>query len=170
MHKISSLLKKCGSLKIFRLTQKLIGLRTIKTVIAVFLSALLMKYALHQTPFFACIGAVVAMERTLSSSVQAALIRNIATISGGLVGIAVSSFTENLLLLSLGLIPMILINNAIGRKETIVPGAIVYFAVSYLNTMDQAWHYGLTRILGTLLGSIIALAVNRIIFPPKDAA
>lgn len=142
------------------------GLRTMKTVLAVALAALFMRYVLHQSPFFACIGAVVAMERTLQSSLQAALIRNVATLTGGLVGIAISSFTENILLLSLGLIPLIVVNNKIGRKESIVPGAIVYFAVAYLNTMDQAWFYGLMRILGTFIGTAIGIGVNLFVFPP----
>ncbi|MDL2233029.1 aromatic acid exporter family protein [Ruminococcaceae bacterium OttesenSCG-928-L11] len=147
----------------------ILGLRTIKSVVAVCITALFMQYVLHQNPFFACIGAVVAVERTLSSSVQAVLIRNIATITGGVIGIAIASFTENIFLLSLGLIPLIFINNLLGRKESIVPGAIVYFAVSYLNTTDHAWIYGLTRIGGTLLGSLIGIAVNMLLFPPRPA-
>ena len=145
-----------------------LGLRTLKTVIAVVLSSLFMKYVLGQNPFFACIGAVVAMEKTLALSIRAAITRNIGTIVGGLIGIAIGSFTENVFLMALGLIPFIWISNIIGRRESIVPGAIVYFAVFYLNSMDQAWSYGLTRIAGTLVGSMISIAVNLLIFPQKD--
>lgn len=153
--------------RILSAVSSVVGMRTIKTVIAALLTALFMRYVMHQTPFFACIGAVVAMERTFTSSIQAAIIRNVGTLTGGLVGIAVASFTESALLFSLGLIPLIVINNTVGRKESIVPGAIVYFAVCYLNTMDQAWIYGLTRILGTFIGTLIGIAVNMLIFPPK---
>lgn len=144
-----------------------LGLRTMKTVAAVFVSALFMKYVLNQSPFFACIGAVVAVERTLSTSLRAALIRNIGTLTGGVVGIAISSFTENVLLISLGLIPMICVDNLLDKKESIVPGAIVYFAVAYLNTMSEAWVYGVKRIIGTFIGTLIGLAINALIFPPK---
>lgn len=145
----------------------LLGMRTIKTVIAVLLSSLFMVYVMDQTPFFACIGAVVAMERTLSSSLRAAITRNIGTLTGGLVGIAVASFTENMLLISLGVVALIYLNNLLGRQESIVPGAIVYFATAYLNTMEQAWVYGLNRILGTFIGTLIAIGVNAVLFPPK---
>lgn len=145
-----------------------IGLRTVKTIIAVILSSLFMEYVLGQTPFFACIGAVVAMERTISQSVKAAIIRNVGTLTGGLIGIAVSSFTENVFFMAAGLVPFIWINNALGRKDSIVPGAIVYFAVFFLNTMDGAWVYGLTRIFGTFVGTLIALAVNALVFPPRS--
>ncbi|NLO84945.1 MAG: hypothetical protein GX096_05905 [Clostridiales bacterium] len=144
------------------------GWRTIKTVIAVFLSALFMKYILKQTPFFGCIGAVVAVERTLSSSVKAAIVRNVGTITGGLIGIVIATFTNSLAITSLALIPLIYINNRIGRKESIVPGAIVLFAVVYLNTVETAWVYGATRILGTFIGTLIGIAVNMLIVPPHS--
>ncbi len=145
----------------------LVGMRTAKTAIAVFLSALVLKYVLKQTPFFACIGAVVAMESSIASSLKAVFTRNIGTVIGGVAGILIASFTDSLLLTSLGLIPLIVISNRLGRRESIVPGAIVYFAVCYLNTMDVAWMYGLWRIFGTFVGSIIGLVVNLLIFPPK---
>lgn len=126
-----------------------------------------MQYVLRQNPFFACIGAVVAIEKTMSKSVKVAIIRNVGTITGGLLGIAICTFTENIFLMALGLIPFIWINNTIGKKESIVPGAIVYFAVFFLNSKDSAWIYGLTRIMGTLIGTLIALAVNVLIFPPE---
>ena len=152
------------------LLKKSVGLRTIKTFLAVLVSALLMQHFFEQPPFFACIGAVVAMEKNIASSIQAALVRNIATLTGALVGIAIASFTENILLLSLGIIPLIWINRALNRTESIVPGAIVYFAVVYLNTMDATWLYGVTRIAGTFLGTVVALIINAVVFPPKPSA
>lgn len=150
--------------------QRLIGLRTAKTVVAVLATSLFMTHVLDQNPFFACIGAVVAMEKTISISIRASIVRNIATITGGLIGIVIGSLTENVVLMALGLIPLIWVNNWIGRKESIVPGAIVYFAVFYLNTMEQAWVYGLTRIVGTLFGTVIALTINAVVFPPEGQA
>lgn len=144
-----------------------LGMRTFKTMVAVILSSLFMRYVLNQNPFFACIGAVVATERTMTSSLKAAVIRNVGTLTGGVIGIIVASFTENIFIMALGLVPFIWINNQIHIKDSIVPGAIVYFAVFYLNTMETAWSYGLIRIMGTFIGTIIALAVNALIFPPK---
>lgn len=108
------------------------------------------------------------MDKTLSRSVKAAIIRNIGTILGGVIGILIGSFTENILIMSLGLIPLIWISNIIGKQESIVAGAIVYFAAFYLNSMDHAWSYGLTRIAGTLIGSMISIAVNCLILPQKE--
>lgn len=146
------------------------GLRTVKTVLSVIISSVFVKYVLGHNPFFACIGAVVAMEKTLSLSIRAAIIRNVGTIIGGLIGIAISTFTHNTILMALGLIPFIWVSNLIGKQESIVPGAIVYFAVFWLNTSEQAWAYGLTRILGTLIGSLISIAINACVFPQKSQA
>lgn len=147
-----------------------LGARTLKTVVAVVIASAFMKYVLGQNPFFACIGAVVAMEKTLSMSIRAAIVRNIGTIVGGVIGILVGSFTENIVIMALGLIPFIWVSNVIGKRESIVPGAIVYFAVFYLNSMEQAWSYGLYRIAGTLIGSVISILINLLVFPQKGEA
>lgn len=145
-----------------------VGLRVLKTVLAVIIASLFELYILNQNPFFACIGAVVAMERNIYLSLRAALIRNVGTILGGVIGILIGSFTKNIFIMALGLIPLIGLSNRIRKQESIVPGAIVYFAVFFLNNMEDCWKYGVTRILGTLTGTIIALLVNTLILPPKN--
>lgn len=139
-------------------------------MLAVTLAAALMKYVFHKPMFFACIGAVIAVERTVSSSFQAVVIRNIGTIVGGLIGIVITSYTQNIIFISLGLIPIIWIHNVINKTESIVPAAIVYFAVAYMNTMGSPWEYGIIRILGTLIGTLIGLGINLLIYPPRPEA
>lgn len=156
------------TLHVFFKKHPIMGLRTAKTIIAVIISSLFVQFVLQQNPFFACIGSVVAMEKTMTKSIRAAIIRNVGTIIGGVIGIVIGSFTENILIMALGLCPFIWISNIIGKKESIVPGAIVYFAVFYLNSMDDAWKYGLIRIAGTLIGTLIALGVNAALFPNKE--
>lgn len=145
------------------------GLRTLKTLIALLLCVLLMEYVFNDIPFFACIGAVVAVEKTIPKSIQASISRNLGTIVGGVLGIIFASITKNEIFLTFGIIPLIYIINIIGKRESIVAGAIVYFAVVYLNYGGEAAAlYGFRRIMWTLLGSFIGIAVNLIIFPPKE--
>lgn len=144
---------------------RLPGLRIIKTAIAACLAALFVQNILHQQPFFACVGAVASMDNGMAKSLRSSASRNIATICGGLIGIAIASFTDNIFITSIGVIPLIMLHNLLGQKDNIVPSCIVYFAVSYLNTMQGAWAYGITRILGTLIGSAIAILVNLLVFP-----
>lgn len=153
-----------------RFIPRWLGLRTLKTFISVTLSAALMRYVLHDTPFFACIGAVVAMERTMRDSYKAALIRNLGTLVGGLLGILFSYLTGNVMLLAVGVIPIILIQNALNKQQSIIPACVVYFAVVYTNTVDTALSYGLRRIAETFVGTVVALGVNHAVFPPKGTS
>jgi uncharacterized membrane protein YgaE (UPF0421/DUF939 family) len=151
-----------------------IGLRSLKTALAVVLSAAVAKYILRDVPFFACIGAAVAMESSISRSVKAAIIRNLGTFVGGGLGIVAgmllqTAVTDNSVFLGLGVIPLILIINLTKRPESIVPGCITYFATVFLNDSTGTWDYGSIRILGTFLGTLIAIAVNFLVFPPKAA-
>lgn len=149
-----------------------IGLRSLKTALAVLLAAALAKYIMHDTPFFACIGAAVAMENSISRSVKAAVIRNLGTFVGGslgiLAGIALkTAVTNNSIFLGLGVIPLIVIINLAKRPESIVPGCVTYFATVYLNDSGNTWVYGTVRILNTFLGTLVAIAVNYLVFPPR---
>jgi uncharacterized membrane protein YgaE (UPF0421/DUF939 family) len=149
-----------------------VGLRSLKTALAVVLAAALAKYVIHDTPFFACIGAAVAMERSLARSVKAAVIRNVGTFIGGAMGVLAGVFLKsavegNSVLLGLGVIPLIALMNLTKRPESIVPGCITYFATVFLNNSGGTLHYGIMRVTDTLLGTLVAIAVNWLVFPPK---
>lgn len=145
-----------------------VGLRTIKTSIAVMITAGIMHYIVNETPFFACIGAAVAIGKTKKTSLEASIVRNVGTAVGGIVGIVMSLITDNVFVKGLGVIPIIYIINILNKKDSIIPGCIVYFAVVYLNTMDTARFYAVRRILQTFLGSIIGIIVNFAIRGPLD--
>lgn len=137
-----------------------VGLRTIKTAIAVMITAGIMHYVFNETPFFACVGATVSVGKTRKSSFEAAIVRNIGTAVGGFIGMFVASITENVFLKGLGVIPVIYFIRLIGKKESTIPGCIVYYAVIYLNTVDTAGLYAIRRISETLFGSLIGILVN----------
>lgn len=145
-----------------------VGMRIIKSAIAVIISALLMEYVIGHTPFFACIGAVVAMERSMQKSLEAAFIRNLGTVVGGVIGMLVSFLTDNVALQGLGIIPVIYIINLLKKHPSIIPGCIVFFAVVYLNDANTGWIYGLRRITETFIGSLVGLAVNNLIKNPRE--
>lgn len=103
----------------------------------------------------------------MATTLQAVVVRNVGTIVGGVVGIIFSYMTQSVVILALGLIPMIYVDNILDKRDSIVAGSIVYFAVVYLNASDMAAVYGAQRIFGTLLGSLIGIAVNYFLFRPK---
>jgi len=155
--------------KVGKWLPKYVGLRTIKTALAVILSALFTVFVLKDIPFFACIGAVVAMEKTIEESRRAAFIRNLGTLGGGIIGMIFSQISSNSIFLGLGVIPIIVLKNILNKQETIVPACIVYFAVVYLNTSETATSYGLRRIIETFIGTLIAIAINYLIFRPEKS-
>lgn len=149
-----------------------VGLRSLKTALAVVLAAAVAKYVIHDTPFFACIGAAVAMESSISRSVKAAVVRNLGNFVGGALGILAgivlkTAVTNNSVFLGLGVIPLIVIINLAKRPESIVPGCITYFATVFLNDSGGTWTYGAMRIMDTFVGTLVAIGVNYLIFPPK---
>lgn len=137
-----------------------VGLRIIKSALAVIISVAVMEYIVGDTPFFACIGAIASMEASIKKSFEATLIRNLATAVGGIIGILFTFLTDNSLLLALGIIPVIYIINILKKHQSIVPGCIVFLAVVYLNDANTGWIYGCRRIAETFLGSMIGLLVN----------
>lgn len=144
-----------------------IGLRTWKTVIAVAIAASLMKYVAHETPFFACIGAIVGVGRSGKESLRNATIRNVGTLVGGLIGIAMLFISDNVFVNALGVIPVIYINNKLRLEDSIVPGCIVYFAVVYLMAeTGEAHFYAIRRICFTFVGTMIGFGVNMLFQPP----
>jgi uncharacterized membrane protein YgaE (UPF0421/DUF939 family) len=145
-----------------------VGLRVIKTAIAVLLCVLFMEYVVGGTPFFACIGAVASMEVSIRKSLEAALIRNLGTVIGGVFGMIFLFLTDNSLIHALGVIPVIYVINLLKKHPSIVPGCIVFFAVVFLNDANTGWIYGLKRIAETFAGSIIALVVNFTIKKPIE--
>ncbi|MDO5707596.1 MAG: aromatic acid exporter family protein [Andreesenia angusta] len=145
-----------------------IGLRTIKTSIAVMITAGIMHYIFHEPPFFACIGATVGIGKTKRTSFDATIVRNVGTAVGGIIGMIISLSTQNVFLKGLGVIPVIYIINIFNKKDSIVPGCIVYYAVVYLNTTETAGIYAIKRILQTFFGSIIGIIVNFLIRAPLE--
>lgn len=144
-----------------------IGMRVWKTVVAVAVTALIMKYVFKETPFFGCIGTTVAVGRSGKESLRNALIRNVGTLVGGVIGIMMIFLTDNLLIYSLGVIPVILINYRLKLEDSIIPGCIVYFAVVYfVGETGEAHIYAVRRIVHTFMGTGIGLAVNLILQPP----
>lgn len=69
-----------------------IGMRLIKTAIAVFLCFLVDFFRDGGTPFYSAIAAILCMQPELDSSLKVGKERIIATVIGGIVGIAMLAF------------------------------------------------------------------------------
>ncbi|MGG7179401.1 FUSC family protein [Clostridium paraputrificum] len=157
-----------------------IGLRTIKTSIAVFLCLAI----LPNEPFFACLTSVFCIQDTVENSYKMGKNRGIGTIMGALIGLIVmfifkavtynidSVFIKKLIIyifIALGIIIVIYSNNLFLK----MPGAInvaciAFLAVTTTHAFNDPIYYAVNRTFETICGIIIGIAVNVLINPPKS--
>ena len=92
--------------------KQLIGLRTIKTGIAVFLAVIVAKIAHFEYPFFMGMTDIIAMDKTMSKSLIMGRNRVLGTLFGAIIGVLLSYIDRgNALLCGIGIILLILICN-----------------------------------------------------------
>ena len=154
-----------------------IGLRTIKSGIAVFLCLLL----LPKEPFFACLTAVICLQDTVYNSIHMGINRGAGTILGALFGlIFLFSFRslENhipnehiakliiYIIIALGIIFMIYLCNLLKRPGAINITCIAFLGVTTAHAYSDPLYYATNRIVETLLGIVISILVNKLITPP----
>ena len=156
-----------------------IGMRTVKTIIVVFLSLCLAE--LRQgvsNPLYISIAAILCIQPTMQSSKKAGYDRLIGTIVGGFWGIIVYLLNHYTLLgvhiivkyiiVSICLIPIIYTNIIIKRASVISTSAVVYLiiTVSSVGVMTNFW-FVYNRLLDTFFGFIIAITINMIKLPAE---
>ena len=149
------------------------GGRTIKTVAAVFLCFLVDTARNSNTAFYAAIAAILCIQRTPKDSWREALNREIATIIGGVWGMAVLLIEKNIysipceilryLCLSVLLIPLINFSVLIKQEKGTFLMCVVFLCITVTHGNDESpLAFGLNRITDTTVGIIIALILNQI--------
>ncbi len=157
-----------------------IGMRTVKTVIVVFLSLCLAYIRQgNANALYISIAAILCIQPTMESSRKAGTDRLIGTIVGGFWGIIVFMLNNHLLsdihiiakyaVVSLCLIPIIYTNIRIKRPSVISTSAVVYLiiTVSYSGVMTNV-SYLYYRLLDTFFGFLIAMVINAVKLPSEE--
>lgn len=152
-----------------------IGLRTIKTVISVFLCFLIDSYRNNSVPFYAAIASILCIQPDMKNSLVIAKNREISTIIGGMWGmfflvmerlfvtIQPELFRE--LILSLMLIPIIYISVILNQKDGTFLMCVVFLCVTVTHEKDiNPLYFAWNRIIDTSLGIVISLVVNSVPF------
>ena len=146
-----------------------IGLRNIKTALAVSICILVSRLLHLEYPFYAVIAIIISMESSVSATFKAGKNRMIGTFIGALIAVLFSILApNNILLIGLGIIVIIYICNRLKINSAISIGCIVFLAVMVnLKADTTPLYYATNRLLDTFLGILIAAIVNYFIFPPK---
>ena len=152
-----------------------IGLRTIKTVISVFLCFLIDSCRNDSVPFYAVIAAILCTQPDMENSLAIAKSREMSTIIGGISGMlfltaerlhtAIHPELFRELILSLMLIPIIYLSLLLKQKNGTALMCIVFLCVTVTHKKDtNPLYFAWSRIVDTSLGILISLIVNSISF------
>lgn len=145
-----------------------IGMRTIKTGLAVSISMFIATLMNLKSPIFVGIGAIMAMQSSVSESFNAGINRMLGTIVGALVGLIFSFiFPQNFIFLGIGIIIVIHIHYIFNWKKSLTLSAIVFMAI-FLNSENARIPYAINRIIDTFIGIAVAVLVNYFIFAPNN--
>lgn len=142
-----------------------IGLRTIKTAIAVTICVIIANIFELEYPFFMGMTAMISMDKTMTNSLKMGRNRILGTFLGACIGILLSSIDRgNALLCGIGIIILIQLCNFFKLQGAITIGGIVMIAIM-VHTDKTPLYYGYYRTLHTLIGASISFIVNMVIFP-----
>lgn len=154
-----------------------VGMRIMKTGLAVYICCLLARLV-DTSPFFAAIAAVICMKMTYEDSLTIGRNRVIGTIVGGLAGMGLLYTFDYLhirpggvgydLLTVAVLIFLIKILADIYQTGTIIITLVVFLSLLYMDIGEMTiLAYSTLRVVETLAGVLVALAINRF-FPYRE--
>lgn len=155
---------------------KRIGMRNFKTAIAVFICILVLESIGIHKPFFACIAAIQTMQTDMHSSFEAGIYRSIGTISGTIIGsISAIVFYKYLpmdilivraIVIPLGIMFIIYVLTSLKLKDSVLMSCVVFLSIMIsMDAESSLLHYAVERSFSTTFGSVVALLVNRFIYP-----
>lgn len=148
-----------------------VGMRSIKTVIATFLSIIISNALGFESPFFATLSAFLCIQGSILESSQMAVNRSIGTIIGGVFSLIYVLFLpSNIYLIPLGLLVIIYLYNLFDKSDMITISCVVFLAMSFNTNIGQEFNpvtYVIDRVGETTIGILIAVIINYYIKPPS---
>jgi uncharacterized membrane protein YgaE (UPF0421/DUF939 family) len=145
-----------------------IGMRMIKTGIAVSLSLILANLFGLESPFFAGVAAVITMQITVAESFLIAWNRMLGTIIGATLGMVASLLgLENPVVIGFVIIIIIFILDRFHWNLSISIATIVFLSIIFGAGEENPLSYSLNRILDTFVGITTGVLVNYFVFPPR---
>ncbi len=121
-------------------------------------------------PFYAVVSVIVVMQPTLGTTWRSSLRR----IGGTLVGIPLGGLLAMFhvppaLALGVGVATTVFLCTRWGLRDGVAVSAFALASI-VVNHPDQPWLFAAHRLLDTIVGIVIAVAVNRFVLPPRAGA
>ena len=144
-----------------------IGLRTIKTTVAIVISMVIVDYlgASASKLIFAMLGAMAAVQPTFKDSVDSCLAQIIGVLFGAVASIVLSALpVPPLVATAIGMILVITLYNVLHIRYS--PSLPCFIVVMMCTTPDiRPLAYALQRIWDTAIGLSVGMLINTLVFP-----
>lgn len=151
------------------------GLRMIKSAIAVLLCLLIDIPRSGGLPFYSAIAAILCMQPDVTSSVKAGTNRVIGTLIGGTYGLIMlyvlrllpgaNSEALRALIIAFAIIPLMYLTILLKKHAATYITCVVFLSITVSHSASVAPHiFAFSRIIDTLIGIAVSLAINALPF------
>lgn len=150
---------------------KVIGLRTIKTAIAVVIAMLVSEYFGLANPAIVAAAVITSMATAIHESFRTSIYRMLSTFLGVVLAVFFQYINfANPFSAGLGVLIIIVFCNFLKIDRAIILSTLIFVSVLTYTATDngQLINYGLTRLLDTFIGLLIGLTINILLFKPKQ--
>lgn len=155
-----------------------IGMRIIKSSVAVFLCFVIYLIRGEGIPFYSAIAAVLCMQPYVSNSRKVAFNRTVGSFIGGICGMAVMLIEKQFippqypilkyLLISAMIIPLIYTTVLVKKTTASYITCVVFMSITVSHGLDaNPYLFAMNRILDTLIGIFVSLGVNSFHLPRR---
>lgn len=155
-----------------------IGMRIVKSSIAVFLCFVIYLIRGDGIPFYSAIAAVLCMQPDVPNSLRVALNRTAGTFIGGLFGMVVMLIEAQFippelpifkyLLISVVIIPLIYVTVLVKKPTAAYITCVVFMSITVSHGLDaNPYLFTMNRIIDTLIGIFVSLGVNAFHLPKR---
>lgn len=146
-----------------------IGMRSIKTGLAVFICLALYTVIPLTEPTLAVLVAVMAIQNNIVDSVTFSKNRLIGTILGTIIAIVYTQVAgQNLAFVAIGVIILITLLNKLNQSMNIVIAMVLFVNIITGVVSGNPIIYGLNRFANTLVGITVGFLINYLIKPPNQ--
>ena len=140
---------------------KKIGMRNIKTGIAVFFATLAGYLGIVQTPVYTVSVCIFSIKNTMKDTFEVSWSRILGTLLGGVIGYISTFFLRgHIITATLGVVLIIYICNIIKISDASAIASVTFISICLGVGNNHALNYSIMRSIDTLVGVIIALVVN----------
>lgn len=152
-----------------------LGMRTIKTAIAVMLCILLFRFLNRGQPLIAALSAVFSLRQDLTTTLSFGKSRVLGNSIGGATAIIyffMKQYFHNDFLIELLVLPalvafIIVLSDGINNNSGIISGIATMLLITLSVPQGESFIFALDRVLDTFIGTLIAIFINFVLRPPK---